>query len=956
MNILKSHLALIAAFLTLSVGPTLMAAEPEKSPAPREKLSLDRGWRFHLGDIPFPVVTGHDPSYANAKAGKAWGAAAPDYDDSEWRELNLPHDWAVEGPFDEKANLSQGYRPRGIGWYRRQFKLDPADRGRYLELQFDGVATHCEVWFNGSVVARNWCGYTSFYIDLTPYAQFGDSLNTIAVRVDADAMEGWWYEGAGIYRHTWLVKRDPVHIVTDGVYANPIRAADGSWTVPVEATLNNSGAAGADVEVAVSVSDPAGKEVAHGRVRVSVAALDETVARLSLPVAAPQLWSVDQPVLYQVHTKVINSVLDEATTASGAVLDEATTTCGFRTIRFDADKGFLLNDQPLKIHGTCNHQDHAGVGVAVPDSLWDFRVRKLKEMGSNAYRCAHNPPAAEFLAACDRQGMLVMDENRNFNTSPEYVRQLQWLVRRDRNHPSVILWSVFNEEPFQGTEQGYQMVRRMAAEVKKLDTTRPVTAAQSGGNLNPVNASQAADVAGFNYQQGQYDKFHAENPTRPMTSSEDTSAYMTRDEYVDDANRHIRSSYDTDAAPWGATHHAAWAQIAERPFVAGDFVWTGFDYRGEPTPFKWPSAGSFFGCMDLCGFPKSAFYIHQAGWIETRPILHLIPHWNWPDKVGQLVKVMAITNADKVALSLNGQSIGEQTVDKYHFATWEVPYAPGKLEAVATKQGQEVARTSVETTGVPAALQLTPDRSALAGDGWDAQPVTVAALDAQGRLISTANFPVEFELTGPGEIIGLGNGDPNSHEPEKGNQRSIFNGLAQVIVQSQPGKTGPLVLRAKAPGLTPATVTIDVVAAPVPPFVPVLQGPVVTLGKWRMSPVSAAAPDPNQEIPDNDQNSWTQIQPGKPQPLAGGNFAVFRLKFTPRAGLRHAGGTLTFRSLAGRAEVWMDKRLLGKKDGFEDGPFAVPFPPGEGERTVSVLIESQPGQPAGFGGPVTVEP
>jgi beta-galactosidase len=941
---LKPLRFIAAAFLALTLCNWPAAAEP--APAPRETLSLDRGWRFHLGDIPFPVVTGHEASYSNAKAGKAWGAAAPDYDDSDWRELDLPHDWAVEGPFDEKANLSQGYRPRGIGWYRRQFKLDPADRGRHLELQVDGVATHCEVWFNGTVVARNWCGYTSFYIDLTPFAQYGDNLNTIAIRVDADAMEGWWYEGAGMYRHAWLVKRDPVHLITDGVYANPVRGADGSWTVPVEATLNNSGEARADVEVTVSVSDPSGTEVAHASVPASVDALGETVARLTLPVGSPRLWSVDQPTLYHVHTAVVSN---------GKILDDTTNACGFRTIRFDADKGFFLNDQPLKLKGVCNHQDHAGVGVAVPDSLWDFRVRRLKEMGANAYRCAHNPPAAEFLAACDRLGMLVMDENRNFNTSPEYVRQLQWMVRRDRNHPSVILWSVFNEEPFQGTEQGYQMVRRMAAEVKKLDTTRPVTAAQSGGNLNPVNASQAADVAGFNYQQSQYDKFHAANPTRPMTSSEDTSAFMTRDEYANDGNRHIRSSYDTEAAGWGATHHAAWRQIAERPFVAGAFVWTGFDYRGEPTPYHWPSASSFFGCMDLCGFPKAAFYIHQAQWIEDRPVLHLIPHWNWPDKIGQPIKVMALTNADTVALFLNGQPLGEEPVDKDHFATWEVPYAPGKLEATAKKEGSEIAHTSVETTGAPAALQLTPDRSALAGDGWDAQPITVSAVDAQGRLVSTANLPVDFELTGPGAIIGLGNGDPNSHEPEKGNRRSIFNGLAQVILQSQAGQNGPLVLSAKSAGLKPAQVTINVLAAASRPFVPVPSSSFMVLGKWRMSPVSANAPDPNEEIAGNDQNSWTQVQPGRAQPLTGGNFAVLRIKFTPHASARKAGGTLNFRGIAGRAEIWMDKLRLAKKDAFEDEPLAVKFPPGEGERIVSVLIEASPGHPAGLSAPVVVD-
>ena len=815
-------------FLALCALPFLfashLAAQSPAPPAPqREHLSLDRGWRFHLGDIPFPVITGHDMSYANAKAGKAWGAAAPDFDDTDWRALDLPHDWAVEGPFNPAANLSQGYRPRGIGWYRRQFKLDPADRGRHLELQFDGVSTHCEVWFNGTIVARNWCGYTSFPVDITPMAKYGDALNTIAVRVDAVAQEGWWYEGAGIYRHTWLTKTNALHLIPDGVYANPVRDATGAWTVPVEATLSNDGPEPKPVAVEATLTDAAGRQVARAQVMATVGPLDETTAQLSLSVPSPHLWSVDDPALYQVHTVVKD--------AAGAPMDGLTTVCGFRTIRFDADKGFFLNDRPLKLQGVCDHQDHAGVGVAVPDALWDFRLRRLKEMGVNAYRCAHNPPAAEFLAACDRLGMLVMDENRNFNTTPDYIRQLQWMVRRDRNHPSIILWSVFNEEPVQGSEIGYQMVRRLAAVVKKLDLSRPVTAAQSGGNLNPINASQAADVAGFNYQQGQYDKFHAANPTRPMTSSEDTSSFMVRDEYADDGIRHIRGSYDTEPAPWGETHRDAWKQVAERPFVAGDFIWTGFDYRGEPTPYQWPTAGSLFGCMDLCGFPKMAFFLHQAQWVSNRPVLHLVPHWNWPDRIGKPVKVMALTNAQSVALFLNGQPLGEKPVDKYEMVSWDVPYAPGRLEAVAKTNGREIARTAVETTGAPAALKLIPDRPTLAGDGWDAQPVTVAALDAQGRWIATANLPVDFEISGPGDIIGLGNGDPNSHEAEKGTHRSVFNGLAQVIVQSRPDQSGPLVLHATAAGLKPAEITLNVVATPAPPFVPPLAGTVTVHGQ-----------------------------------------------------------------------------------------------------------------------------
>jgi beta-galactosidase len=803
-------LVIVMTCITLPRCARSQSTSAPETASSRERLSLDRGWLFHLGDIPFPVIKGQDPSYFNAKAGRAWGAAAPDADDSDWCALDLPHDWAVDGPFDPDANLSQGYRRRGVGWYRRYFKLDPADRGKHLELQFDGVATHCTVWVNGTLVHRNWCGYTSFNIDITPFAKYGDSANTIAVRVDADPMEGWWYEGAGIYRHTWLVKREPVHVATDGVYANPVRNADGAWTVPIEVTLESSAKDAAKVDVESTLLDPLGKAVKRATASADVNPLEESVAKLEIPVTSPQLWSVESPTLYELRTTVRRD---------GKVVDEVAMHCGFRTIRFDPDKGFFLNDQPLKLKGVCNHQDHAGVGVAVPDSLWEFRIRRLKEMGANAYRCAHNPPAAEFLDACDRQGILVMDENRTFNTTPEYMRYLEWMVRRDRNHPSVILWSVFNEEPMQGTEQGYEMVRRMTKAVKSLDTTRPVTAAQSDSTLNPTNASQAADVTGFNYQQGEYDKYHAANPTKPMTSSEDTSAVMTRGEYATDKKRAILGSYDTEFQPWGATHRKAWKAIAERPFVAGGFVWTGFDYRGEPQPLEWPATGSSFGCMDSCGFPKTAYYIHQAQWIDDRPVLELVPHWNWQGKEGQPIKVMALTNADTVELSLNGKPIGSKPVDRYNMISWDVHYEAGKLEAVAKKGGAEVARFAVETTGPPAALQLVPDRPKLAGDRLDAQPVTVQAVDSQGRVVPTANLPVRFEITGPGAIIGLNNGDPNCHEPEKGDNHSLFNGLAQIIVQSSEAASGQIKLRATADGLTSGDATIEVTSVPARPEV-----------------------------------------------------------------------------------------------------------------------------------------
>lgn len=767
----------------------------------RERISMDRNWHFHLGDIPFPIITGHDMTYNSAKAGKAWGAAASEYDDSSWRLLNLPHDWSVEQPYDSTENVSQGYRKRGVGWYRRSFLLSELDKGKHLELQFDGVATNCTVWFNGTLIHRNYCGYTSFYLDITALSNYGIQKNNISIRVDAVPQEGWWYEGAGLYRHTWLVKRSPIHIITDGIFANPIKEKNGKWSIPVEATLENSSHDNSTVEIQVNVSDQKGNEISRQSTLVTINPLEKKTSSLKLNVVNPQLWSIESPTIYNVNTAVYKD---------GSKIDSLITTCGFREIKFTVDSGFYLNDKQVKIKGVCNHQDHAGVGVAVPDALWEFRLRKLKEMGVNAYRCSHHAPSNEFLAACDSMGILVMDENRNFNVSPEYMRQLEWMVRRDRNHPSIILWSVFNEEPMQGTKNGYEMVRRMNALVKSLDTTRPVTAAANGGFFTEKNVAHAVDVIGMNYQSKLYDDVHKAFPNTPVISSEDGSAYMVRGEYVTDKNKCLHDSYDTQAAPWGETHRNNWKNINERPFLASCFIWTGFDYRGEPQPYVWPAAGASFGIMDQCGFPKAAFYIYQAQW-TVKPVLQLVPHWNWPkDSIGKNIKVMAITNAEKVKLFLNGKLLGEQKVDKYEMVTWEVPYHPGKLMAIGYAGNKNVSRFEVETTGQPVSIELIPDRTVLKGDGQDALPITVRVLDAKGRSVPTANSLIEFEIRGEGKIIGLGNGDPNSHEPEKGLKRSLFNGLAQVIIQSNYNSEGKIHLKAKASGFKPVETIIQV--------------------------------------------------------------------------------------------------------------------------------------------------
>lgn len=911
----------------------------------REVFSLDKGWRFYKGDIPFPVIKGHNETYRHTKAGCASGAAATDYDDTSWRMLDLPHDWAIEGRVDSTANLSQGYYHRGFGWYRRQFRLSSEDKGKHIELQFDGISTHATIWVNGTILHRNWCGYTSMYIDITPYATYGDNLNTIAVRVDAVAQEGWWYEGAGIYRHAWLVKRSPLHIITDGVFAHPVKKADNQWEIPAEISLYNSGKLSAEGEVEVSLYAPNGVRVVTRSTKLTVASLHENVARMQLPVSNPELWSPDTPVLYKVKSVVRQN---------GKVTDEVTTHCGFRTIRFDKNTGFWLNGENIKIKGVCNHQDHAGVGVAVPDALWEFRLRKLKEMGVNAYRAAHNPMCKEFMAACDSMGIMVLDENRLFNTSPEYVRQLQWLVRRDRNCPSVILWSVFNEEPMQGTENGCEMVRRMCSVVKDIDTTRPVTAAMNGGFFSKYNVSQAVDVGGFNYQIGSYDRFHAQSSALPLTSSEDGSAFIVRGEYKTDKSRNIIDSYDTEAAGWGATHRRAWKEVATRPWMAGCFYWTGFDYHGEPTPFQWPSVSSFFGIMDLCGFPKSAYYLHQAQWRKDIPVLELIPHWNWPaDSIGKPIKVMAFSNADKVKLVLNGKTVSEQQVDPYEMNTWMVPYKPGKLEAIGYKNGKVVSRTKVETTKKPVQLKLTPYRNALAGDGRDAMPITVEVVDAKGRHVPTADNMIEFSVDGPARIIGLGNGNPNCHEPEKGNKRSLFNGLAQVIIQTEEG-SGEVHLTATAYGLKPVTLTVPVNRTSLFPSVCV-EYPRIILDKWFFSPFSMEKPDVNCKIADNDMNTWEAISAGNAMFLKDASYAIWRTEFDLLREYQEAGGIILFKNLAGRAEVWLNGKLLGKKDTVNEQDFKVVFPATRTKCELRVLLNSAINTYVGLKGTVTIQ-
>jgi beta-galactosidase len=621
------------------------------------------------------------------------------------------------------------------------------------------VFRDCTVFVNGWFVGHHGSGYTSFRYDITDVANFGER-NLVAVRVDATQTEGWFYEGAGIYRHVWLVKTAPVAIAPDGIFvtssfANNMPTA--SAKVQVQTELRNAQPAPASVVVEWQVLAPDGKVRAHGKKTTRVSGTATTTLRYDGTVDKPELWSPETPKLYKLVTTVIEG---------GKTIDRIETAFGIRTVAFDAQKGFLLNGHPYVVRGTCNHQDHAGVGAAMPDQLQDFRIARLKEMGSNAYRTSHNPPTPELLEACDRLGMLVMDENRLLGSDAANTDSVESLVKRDRNHPSVFIWSLANEEwSTQGTPAGKRVAAAMQAAIRRLDPTRPLTYAAPVGN-EFAGINEVIEVRGWNYHIGQdADAYHAAHPHQPNLGTEQGSTVGTRGIYANDPVRGYVSAYDDNAPEWANSAQAWWTFYDARPWLSGGFVWTGFDYRGEPTPYDWPCINSHFGILDTCGFAKDNFWYYRSWWQDT-PVLHLLPHWNWPGKEGQMIDVRALSNCDEVELFLNGQSLGKQAMQRDSQLKWKVKYAPGILSAKGSKAGKVVAEERIETTGAPAAVQLHPGRTEIDANGEDVSIITVAVVDEKGRVVPVANHPISFELEGPGRILGVGNGDPSSHEPD----------------------------------------------------------------------------------------------------------------------------------------------------------------------------------------------
>ncbi|HEV2454506.1 MAG TPA: beta-galactosidase GalA [Verrucomicrobiae bacterium] len=780
------------------------------SATPRRITSLDFDWRFHRGDI--PEVFAESATNDNP-LGPSSAILNPAYDDALWQIVTVPHDYLVDAEFDPKADEAHGYLPAEPAWYRKTINIPSEDHDRRLWLEFDGVYRDSRMWLNSHFLGRHPSGYTSFSYDITRFARPGTN-NLLVVRVDPSGFEGWWFEGGGIYRHARLISVAPEHVAPWGTYItatvkNPGDGLRADALLHMTTALANDADTPSRTTVLSEIVNRDGALVARASTtrRIPAKSSKQFVQSLGLPGA--NLWSCDRPYLYQLRTTVL---------IGGTPVDQVTTPFGVRTIRFDPDRGFFLNGKHVEIKGTCNHQDFAGVGIALPGRLYGYRVQKLKEMGANAMRFSHNEMAPELLDACDRLGVLVMAENRHLGDSPEILGELDSLVRQDRNHPSIVLWSICNEEKEQGTQPGAKQGRAMIHLIRRLDD-RPVTAAMNGSIGQGLTG--VIDVQGFNYHPENYDPVHRQFPRMPLIATEIGAAVSTRGcyerepftvagdtaRYEGNSNLCHVAAFDINAPYWAETAEQAWQAVSAHPWMAGGFVWSGFDYRGEPTPFAWPAVSSQYGVLDTCGFAKDSYYYYQSCWTAL-PVLHIFPHWNWPGKEGQNIDVWCYSNCRQVELFLNGHSLGRKTMPQCSHLEWQAQYEPGTLSAQGyDAAGKIIAKTGVETTGAPAAITLEPDRTNIAADGQDISLITVRIVDFHGRTVPAANNRVTFKLSGTGHLIGLGNGDPTCHEPDKGSQRSAFNGLCLAIVQSA-RSPGTITIQADSPGLKSATAMI----------------------------------------------------------------------------------------------------------------------------------------------------
>jgi beta-galactosidase len=773
-------------------------------------VSFNENWRFHLGDVP----NGQDIAL----------------NDSSWRQLDLPHDWSIEGEFSEKhpAGTGGGALPGGLAWYRKTFTIPQSRNGRLVFIEFDGVYRNSEVWINGHYLGKRPYGYSSFEYELTPHLVYGHNTNVIAVKVDnSQQPNSRWYSGSGIYRNVWLTTVAPVHVEHWGTYVTTPQVNEQSATVLIKTKISNGSNSDAAVNLTTLIEDATGREIARGTERGAAQKGSRSEVAQTLKVSAPRLWSDQQPYVYKVISQLEQN---------GRIVDRYETPLGIRTFRFDVNKGFILNGKPIKIRGVCNHHDLGSLGAAVNTRAIERQLEMLKAMGVNGLRTSHNPPAPELLDLADKMGFIVMDEafdvwkkektkfDYHLDWDQWHKRDLEDMLLRDRNHPSIFMWSIGNEVAEQRSPEAGKISKELVSIVRGLDPTRPITSACNFvSQQNTLITEGDLDLIGINYSHAKIPQLPQMFPGRPIIGAETNSAVATRGTYAmpSDELRHWPrrkeevlklgpdyscSAYDNSTVAWGSGHEEMWNIVKQHDFFSGMFIWTGWDYLGEPTPFPWPAISSYFGIIDLAGFPKDVYYLYQSEW-TNKPVLHLFPHWNW--KQGERVDLVAYFNADELELFLNGRSQGTKRKegDNLH-VFWRLPFEPGVLKAVSRKNGQVILTKEVRTAEKPARIVLVPDREAIRADGSDLSFVTVTVVDKNGTLVPSADNLIKFELRGEGSLAGVDNGNQISHESFKANQRKAFHGMALAIVQAK-RKAGRIVLKATSDNLSSASVVLN---------------------------------------------------------------------------------------------------------------------------------------------------
>lgn len=784
----------------------------------REKILIDEGWKFAFGNAADPTKDfGCGTEYFNyltkANSVHNTGPYAQKFNDSTWVSVTIPHDWVTNLPYARNASHSHGYKTVGykfpetsVGWYRKNISIPKEDLGKHIAIQFDGIFRNAQVWFNGFYMGTEPSGYATQVYDVTEYVNYGGE-NLICVRADATLEEGWFYEGAGIYRDAWLLKSASVSVAPFGTFVfADIKKPYDTTVVHVKTEVNNHSLESQQCSVEQRLLDAEGKQVGKAEnVNLSLKAKQTLDCEQTIALDNPHLWSTDDPYIYKVETTV---------KVNGEVTDVYETTTGIREVVFDAQSGFMLNGKPIKLKGVNMHQDHAGVGAAIPDALQAWRIKKLKEFGCNAYRASHNPMTPALLDICDREGLLVIDENRLTGINTEHLRLLENMIKRDRNHPSVILWSDGNEEwGIEYSVQGTRIAAAMREFTRLLDPTRHSTIANAGGS----EMIKGLDVVGFNYiVQNDVDNRKKANPDWKIVGTEETTGCGTRGVYFESKEQpgHMVSMNRGTKPGVENVIERGWKFYDERPWAAGLFYWTGFDYRGEPNPLGYPAHDSEFGILDYCGFMKDEAWYLKSVWTD-KPVLHIFPHWNLQGHEGETVEVWAYSNCDEVELIVNGKKLGRQTMPKNGHLKWQAVYQPGKVVAIGYKNGKRMLTKQVETTKPAYKIVMKTDRQTISADGRDVAVVTVEVQDAKGRIVPDACPMLTFKLAGDGRILGVGNGDPSylgADHPDHNDCHEFsipaFNGLAQVIIQSS-RHSSALQLRGEANKLKTGELTIN---------------------------------------------------------------------------------------------------------------------------------------------------